>query len=268
MIKLSACIEMLFYEIDFLDRPKAAAAAGMDAIEFWGWGNKDMDALKEACDKAGIPMSACGVGTRDAKRNEQWARWGMLDRRNHSILEENLHETLETIMPYGIKTFLLTVGQALPLPRWMQHASIVDGLKRIAPIAEKAGVKVVLEPLNPMVNHRGYYLDTSYEAFDILRQVGSPAILLLFDIYHQQITEGNLIENISFNADLIGHIHVADVPGRHQPGTGEIHYGRVMKTLSDSGYAGYTGLEYRPIGVPSAESLAEIKAIRAEINGI
>ncbi len=266
MIKLSACIEMLFGEMDFLARPQAAADSGMDAVEFWRWGEKDIDAVKEACDKANMPIAACSVNTRDEARLKAWQRWGLLDRRNHNVLVENVQETIEMMTPAGISTFILTVGQALPLPRQMQHESIVDGLKLVAPILEKAGATLVLEPLNPMVNHRGYYLDTSYEAFDILRKVNSPAVKLLFDIYHQQITEGNLIENISFNADLIGHIHVADVPGRNQPGTGEIHYGRVLKALSDSGYGAYTGLEYRPANVSSAESLTEIKAIREKIN--
>jgi len=266
MIKLSACIEMLFNEMDFYSRPQAAADCEMDAIEFWGWNNKDLPALAGACAKAGITISACGVSTADKKRQADWGRWGLLDRRNHALLEENVRETLDVMMPYGIKTFLLTVGQALPLPRWMQHDSIVDGLKRVAPIAERAGVLLVLEPLNPMVNHRGYYLETSYEGFDILRKVDSPNVKLLYDIYHQQITEGNLIENISFNADLIGHIHVADVPGRNQPGTGEIHYERVLKALDGAGYAGYVGLEYSPINATTAESLGEVKNIRKIIN--
>jgi len=266
MLKLSACIEMLYNEMEFLKRPQAAADSEMDAIEFWGWNNKDLPALYEACQKAKIPISACAVSTADKKKQEAWGRWGMLDRRNHGLLEEIVCETLEKVAPYGIKTLLITTGQALPLPRWMQHDSIVDGLKRVAPVMEKAGALLVLEPLNPMVNHRGYYLETSYEAFDIIRKVNSPKIKLLYDIYHQQITEGNLIENISFNADLIGHIHVADVPGRNQPGTGEICYERVFKALDDSGYAGYTGLEYVAKNATTAESLAETKAIRKMIN--
>ena len=267
MIKLSACIEMLFGELDFVDRPQAAADSGMDAIEFWSWTNKDLPAVKAACDKVNLPIAGCTIATMDEARQKEWARWGLLDRRNHTVLEENVRETLEVMMPLGVTTFILTVGQTLPLPRWMQHDSIVDGLIRVAPILEKAGATLVLEPLNPMVNHRGYYLETSYEAFDILRKVNSPAVKLLYDIYHQQITEGNLIESIRDNAEWIGHIHVADVPGRNQPGTGEIHYGRVLRTLSNSGYAGYTGLEYRPVNASSAESLTEIKQIRKEING-
>jgi hydroxypyruvate isomerase len=257
---------MLFRELDFLDRPKAAADAGMDAIEFWGWGNKDVAAVKEACDKAGMPIAACSVGTRDAARNNDMARWGLLDRRHHSMLAENVHETIETIMPLGVSTFIVTAGQTLPLPRWMQHASIVDALRLVAPILEKANAMLVLEPLNPMVNHRGYYLETSYEGFDIIRQVNSPSVKLLFDIYHQQITEGNLIENIRNNADLIGHIHTADVPGRYQPGTGEIHYERVLAALDVAGYTAYTGLEFSPLDVSSAESVGEIKAIRDKIS--
>lgn len=262
MIKLSACIEMLFAELPFEQRPQAAADCGLPAIEFWGWANKNLPELNEACKKAGVAIAGCCVGTANEVLQKSWGKWGLLDRRNHSVLEEMLEETIEAVtIPYGIKTLILTIGQALPVPRWQQHASIVDGLKRVAPIAEKAGVTIVLEPLNPMVNHRGYYLETSYEGFDILRQVDSPAIQLLYDIYHQQITEGNLIENITNNIDLIGHIHVADVPGRNQPGLGEICYERVLSMLSASGYSGYTGLEYRPIGCSTADSLKHVKGI-------
>jgi hydroxypyruvate isomerase len=104
----------------------------------------------------------------------------------------------------------------------------------------------VLEPLNTLKDHRGYFLASSYEAFEIIEEVGSPAVKVLYDIYHQQITEGNLIPTITENIGLIGHFHVADVPGRHQPGTGEINYKNVFAAIDGSGYNRYVGLEYGP----------------------
>jgi hydroxypyruvate isomerase len=147
------------------------------------------------------------------------------------------------------------VGQEIPeKPRHEQRANIVAALKAGAPIAEEAGVTLVLEPLNVLVNHKGYYLATSAEAFDILREVDSPNVKLLFDIYHQQITEGNLIANITANIGLIGHFHAADNPGRNELGTGEINYANVFKAIAATGYAGYVGLEYLPLADP-AETL-------------
>ena len=103
---------------------------------------------------------------------------------------------------------------------------------------------LLLEPLNVLVDHKGYFLYRSDEAFEILREVNSPDIKLLFDIYHQQITEGNLIRNIVANIDLIGHFHVAGNPGRNEPYIGEINYVEVFKAADEAGYTGYAGLEF------------------------
>jgi len=115
------------------------------------------------------------------------------------------------------------------------------------------------------VDHMGYYLATSAEAFEMVDEVGSPALKLLFDIYHQQITEGNLTANLTRNAAKIGHLHVADVPGRHEPGTGEINYRNVFAALLKCGWEGYAGLEYAPSTELTQDSVANILAIRDEL---
>ena len=119
---------------------------------------------------------------------------------------------------------------------------------------------VVEKPLNVLVDHQGHYLSTSAEGFAILDEVGSPHVKLLYDIYHQQISEGNLIATIKASAARIGHFHVADVPGRHEPGTGEINYANVLRAIDAAGYGGYVGLEYRP-QARAADSLNAVKAI-------
>jgi hydroxypyruvate isomerase len=119
---------------------------------------------------------------------------------------------------------------------------------------------VVVEPLNVLVDHPGYYLTASAEGFEILDEVGSQAVKLLFDIYHQQITEGNLLANIVPHIKQIGHFHVADVPGRHEPGTGEINYANVFHAIDKAGYEGFVGLEYWPT-VPAADTLRTVRAL-------
>jgi len=104
---------------------------------------------------------------------------------------------------------------------------------------------MVIEPVN-LIDHKGCFLSRCEEGFKLIREVGSPNVKLLYDFYHQQITEGNLIGNAIKNFDLIGLFHVGDVPGRHEPGTGEINYKNIFKALKEKGYEGYIGLEFMP----------------------
>ena len=108
------------------------------------------------------------------------------------------------------------------------------------------------------MDHAGYYLSRSDEAAEIVNSVDSPNVKILFDIYHQQISEGNLIPNIRAYQELIGHFHLADHPGRHEPGTGEINYHNVLKAIRDVGYDGFVGLEYWPSGENHEATLRDV----------
>ncbi len=123
----------------------------------------------------------------------------------------------------------------------------MKALSAAAPIFESGGITAVLEPLNVLVDPKGYYLSSSAQAADIIKEVKSENIKMLFDIYHQQITEGNIINNINQYKDLIGHFHIADNPGRHEPGTGELNYSAIFKAIEKTGYEGFVGLEFAPL---------------------
>lgn len=257
MIRFSGCIEMLFRDLPFLDRFAAAAKAGLTAVEFWGWAGKDLPAIAAAAKDNGLDIAGCCIGTADEKRQAQWKEFGLLDERNVPLFVDMVRESLEATRMLNCKTYIVTVGQALATPREEQHAAIVSGFRAAARVAQDAGITLVLEPLNILVNHKGYYLDRSGEGFEILREVDSPNVKLLYDVYHQQITEGNLIPTIRESVDLIGHIHVADHPGRNEPGTGEINYRNVFAAIGQSGYQRYVGLEYMPIA-PCEQTLARV----------
>ena len=261
MLTLSACIEMIFRELPFAERIPAAKACGIPAIEFWGWDNKDLDAIKDTAEACGAVVSVCGVGTADAKKKEAYGKHAMLNPANAPLFAELTEETIEKVGQLGIRTLITTTGQErFDVSRGYQLDAVTACLKRAAPVAEKHGVTLVLEPLNIAVDHKGYFLSSSCEGFDILRAVGSPNVKLLYDVYHQQITEGNLIDTIRANIDLIGHFHVADVPGRHEPGTGEVNYKNVFKAIGDAGYSRFVGLEYMPAG-GAAESLRSVAGL-------
>ena len=248
--KISACIEMLFTEVDVNERPARAAECGVDGIEFWRHGNKDIPALMAAAREAEMAVAGCmGTGA------------SLVDPDTEDAALADIRASIALAKEHGIPTLIATTGQEIEgLERRKQHASIVKRLKAVAPDAEAAGVTFVLEPLNIKVDHKGYYLDTSAEGFEVLDEVASPAVKLLYDIYHQQITEGDLIRTLTANVSRIGHVHLADHPGRGEPGTGEINCANVVRALGEAGYGAYVGLEYRPPG-DSAESVKRTLAL-------
>jgi len=248
-MKFSVCIEMIFSELPFLERIDAVAEAGYPAFEFWGWRTKDLDGILERKKRHGLDVAAFSV---DHKGR-------LVDRSTRSLFISGLKESLEAAHKLECSTLLVTAGNEITgVPRRRQHESIVKCLKEAAELAEKADVTLVLEPLNVLVDHKGYYLYSSREGFEIINEVNSPNAKLLYDIYHQQIMEGNLIDTITKNIDLIGHFHVADVPGRHEPGTGEINYVNVFKRIEKTGYNGYIGLEFKPL-MDSREALRKVR---------
>ena len=141
-------------------------------------------------------------------------------------------------------------------------ANAVAALREAAPILEKNGLTAVVEILNTYVDHAGYFLYYVRDGVELVDRVGSPNVKLLFDIYHVQIMEGNLISNIRAHIGRIGHFHVGDVPGRHEPGTGEINYRNVFKAIYELGdrFQGYVGLEYGRLA-PLEENLAAMRKL-------
>lgn len=236
MLKVSCCVEMVLRDLPVADRIRKVADTGVEAVEFWGWRDKDLDALEAALTETGLPLAAfCAPG-------------GMLvNPGKEDEFVAGVEETVPIARRLHCRTLIVTTGQELPdVPRADQHAAIVAALKAAAPVVEANDLILVLEPLNVLVDHAGYYLATSAEGFRIVAEVGSPNVKLLYDIYHQQITEGNLIPTIRSHWEQIGHFHAADHPGRNEPGTGEINYLNVFAAIHRLGYAGYVGMEYRP----------------------
>jgi hydroxypyruvate isomerase len=260
-VRLSCCVEMVIHTDPWVDRLDVVAQVGMPAFEFWGWPGKDLDAIKRKMDRLGLQLSIFSVGTAADSGYNDWRRGAWLNPEMRSACVDAVRESCKVAKQLGSPSLIVTCGNEIPgVPREEQRRSLVDGLKAAAPVLEDAGITMCLEPLNVLVDHKGYFLASSAEAFEIVREVGSPRVKVLYDIYHQQITEGNLIATITANIGLIGHFHVADVPGRHEPGTGEINYGNVFDAIAKSGYQHYVGLEYSPTR-DAAETLRGVMAL-------
>lgn len=246
----SVCASAVFLGMNLIDALGKIRESGAKVYEFWGLGDQDVDRLAEAQKENGLRLAAMctkGFVLNDPARRSEYL--------------EGLKETIPAAKKLGCSTLISQVGQAIEgVSREAQHASIVEGLRACAPILEAAGITMVIEPLNVLVNHIGYYLAESKEAFEIVREVGSERVKVLYDVYHQQITEGNLIATITENIADIGHIHIAGVPGRHEVlGANEINYAAVLAALKDAGYAGAVGLEYFPTKDP-VEGIRELMA--------
>ncbi|MBV8552177.1 MAG: TIM barrel protein [Acidobacteriaceae bacterium] len=164
---------------------------------------------------------------------------------------------------------IIMSGNVVPgMPRETQHQSCIEGLKRAASIVEGKQingqpVRLLLENIDPEENPR-YYLTSVAEGFEIIRAVNHPQVKLLYDFFHEQIAEGNLIEKLKKNIDYTGLVHIADVPGRHIPGTGEINYENIYKTLAELKYDRMVAMEFLPLG-DGVEELRRAKeqALRA-----
>lgn len=240
-MKFSAC-GWWFDDITCYEKAKAM---GFDGIEKLSWKDLDLDEHAAAIKKAGITSTGIIVESHDEKIASYLA-W------NHGIvcddtfepMLEALDETIAAAKKLGVPNIILTTGNELKyVPRAEQHRNIVEVLRAMAPIAAEAGLQIVLEALNSKINHKGYYLDSSAETFEIIREVNMPNVKMLFDIYHMQVMEGNIINTITDNIEYIGHFHMADLPGRAQPGTGEINYINIIKAIKEAGYDGWMSFE-------------------------
>jgi hydroxypyruvate isomerase len=238
---------------DFLDRVREAAALGFPAIEFWPWKEKDIDALAKLTNDLGIAIA-------------QFTAWGfrpgLNDPKNHEAFVKAVEDGCQVAKKLNCKMMTVVGGDDQPgMTQEQMHKNIIEGLKRAAPIAEKNEVMLILEPMNIRVDHKGHCLYGSSPTIRICKAVDSPMVKINWDLYHMQITEGDLCGHLreGFAAKQIGYLQLADHPGRNEPGTGEVHYNRVLKEAYDLGYRGYVGLECRP----KKGELAAAKAVAA-----
>lgn len=209
---------------------------GFPAYEWLG-PSGDLDALKAAMDRVGLELS-CIVGAGAIAPRQ------MVDPEDHDRVVAQFRGRVQMAHKLGCKNLIgLTGNERTDVSREQQTEYVIECLKRLAPIAEDEGVTIVIEALNVLVNHKGYFMVTTAHTMEILEAVNSPNVKMCFDIYHQQISEGNVIRNIAENIDRIGHFHVGDNPGRKQPGTGELNYKNIFKAIHEAGYQGFVALE-------------------------
>jgi hydroxypyruvate isomerase len=235
-------LDFLSGELTIPQRLELFAENGFDATEYNGLMNHPLAEVEEMRKK----MDSLGMGLGIFVANPRgWNASGMVDPAHRPALLEDVRKAIEYHKVIGNSfATVITGNQIVKLPRGVQRRNVIDSLKAVGDLLEPTGLTAVVEPLNPWVDHAGYFLNTSDEAAEIMAAVGSQHVKILFDIYHQQITEGNLINNIRAYWEHIGYFQVGDVPGRNEPGTGEINWRNVFKAIYDKGYRGILGMEH------------------------
>lgn len=249
--RFAANLEMWWGDLPFDQRIREAHKLGFRAFEFWPWRGKDLDAIQRAMSQTRMTCA-------------QFTGWGfvpgMNDPANHDRLETEIREGLAVAARLGAKYMCVVAGNDIEgKTRTEMHDAVIAGLKRVAPLAQAADVTLVLEPMNVRVDHKGHCLYGSPDAIRIVRAVGSTHVKILWDLYHMHISEGDLCGHLREGIAEIGYVQLADHPGRNEPGTGEIHYNRVLRELADLGYKGYVGVECSP-SKPETEAARALAA--------
>ncbi|MEA5102085.1 TIM barrel protein [Pantoea sp. S18] len=250
--QLSVCAEMVFLDLPFVERVKRIHELGF-GVEIWGWANKDIDALAATGARFTSMTGYLSGNLTDDDEIQQLlqsaeASLAVAERLNCPAL--NLHGTGLDDKGLPVKPVEVVTGAM-----WLKAA---DTLRKVAQLGERAGRVFTLENLNLPVDHPGTPFALAADTLALVEAVNSPALKMNLDLYHAQIGEGNLIELIRRCGSAIGEIQVADVPGRQQPGTGEINYRAIARALHDVGYQGTVALE----GWASGESGAALQQFR------
>ncbi len=242
---LSVMLWTVYKDLPFEQRLEKAAEAGYQAVElvkeFENWTDADFRRGNSKKRSLGITFDAtAGVwtGTADPRARDKFVG----DLKNFLPIAEKLECSA---------IIVLSGNRVEGLSHDAHHEACIEALKRGADLAAKQKAALLLENIDQEENPK-YYLTSVAEGFEIVRKVNHPNVKFLYDFYHEQIAEGNLIEKLEKNIDLVGLVHIADVPGRHEPGTGEINYANIFRKLAQLKYDHYAAMEFEPAGDPVA----------------
>jgi len=256
LMTLSLCLEMIFTDLPFPERLRAAASLGYRKVEFWDWKNKNLEELRRVADDLGLTVSAFSG-------NRQWTliqpshREALLDE-----LKRSIDAAVQLSCPYLmlLTDRLLDDGSAAPVAQQLtghdKLRSAVDSLAAISELANAANVTFVLEPLNTKLDHPGCFLNSSSLGFEIVKRTDAKNIRLLYDVYHMSVMGEDVVAALESGFDWLSYVHLADMPGRHEPGSGVIDFATIIAALQRLGYAGRAGLEFSP-SLDSREAAAK-----------
>ena len=246
-------LDTWFKQVPFEQRFALAKQHGFKFIEFWtvDRGNATKaSTIRALCDTNGLSVTQFAPA---------WPNFG--DPAKHPELLKVTEAAIADAKILGTTQFTVT-GHSLidGMSREAQLAGYLAGLMRIAPMLEAAGMTALVEPFN-RVNHLNHLLNGSQPTLPMVRSVNSPRLKMLWDFYHMQLEDGDLIEKFTAGIDQVAHVQIGDVPGRHQPGTGEVNHTNLLKAVRAAGYRGKIGLEFIPLDQDDAKAVKDMLAV-------
>lgn len=257
-----ACIDTLYTELPWEERFRVAKQDGFESVEFWDWRIRDLELTRSCAEQAEIKISGfngdADFSLIDPKHKEQYLAF--------------LQQSIAAAKKVGAESVTIHSNALGPngavvydypeLSDTVKLCSMYDTLLVCAKLAEENNIQIHLEALNITTDHVGNFLQRTQMAAEMTRLIHSPKLKILYDIYHMQLNEGGICDTLNKYHDQIGHIHVADAPGRHEPGTGEINYTNVFRQLKSLQYSGRIGYEL----FPETSTQEAVKAIKAYSN--
>lgn len=250
----------------FEEKLALAAEAGIESVglvsEHRAWSDADVAKYMKLAHSHGLGFDTI-VG------NYDWLNRPvtMLNPAHREAFLNDIREAIAWAEKLNKPQIIVLAGNLQPgFSRDVQHASMVEAGKRAAELATAADVTLILEPLNPKIDHQGYFLPDCKEGLAVVEAIDNPHFRLLFDIYHEYVQAGNVISTIKECVSYTTMFHVADAPGRHDPGTGEMPWDEIYRTIAETGYSGYIALEYLSEG-DQLESLTKATAEMVEACG-
>jgi len=246
--KITSSVMLWTLKGSFEEKVEAAARAGLQSVELVAehvnWTDDDIARAMKHCRSFKMGMDTL-IATPDWSKRPV----SMVDAAQREGFLADMRRAITFARKLEIPQIILMSGNAIAgRSHEDQYASLVEGAKRAGELAAQAGVTAIVEPLNSLVDHKGFFLNTCTVGLKLVRAVDNPHVRLLFDIYHEQVQQGNVIRTLTEAAPYTAVFHVADNPGRHDPGTGEIHYANVYKAIQKSAFGGYVTFEYLPAG--------------------
>jgi len=246
-MKPAICVEMLYPGLPPEEKIRRIARHGFRDVEFWGWKDKNLEAMKKAAAETSVNIV-----------NFSGNRAGdLIDAATHETVLSDIKESvpvarrLDTHLLMVLSNELGEGGKVLhactQLRGDAKRENLVAGLKKLMALVPE-DISIVLEPLNTVLDHPGNYLTSMRESEEIVGEVGHPRLKILCDFYHMALMGEHPTETARRYAHYIGHAHIADYPGRHEPGTGQGPWKETLRELRDRGYAGYVGFEFAPAG--------------------
>ena len=253
-MRTSLCIDMMFADAAFMEKIDAVKRCGFDTVEFWKWTNKDVDAVAVKLAENGMRLSIFNIDSTDEQLSYDLSR-GILNAGRVEDFQRALEESIPVYKKLGASAMIVLIGEHAPYNKENVKACLTAAI----PLLEQHGVTLIVEPLND-IDRVGYSMPYATPVLELLREIGNPHIKMLYDIYHQNMMGDFSLAEVLANIDLIGHFHVADAPGRHEPGTGKVDYPSILRAIRATDYDGCIGLEYRAT-VPDEQTFGFINDI-------